>query len=349
MKGDGFYDQNSSGQRAAIEALLPWIDRAAESVICPAADRPLILVDYGCSEGSNALRAMEQLIGALRRRGASNPLCPVLCDLPTNNFNQLFRNLVATGWHDSSSRGIYPSAVGGSFYQTLCPPGSVHLGMSFNSVLWMDRLPDEPLADFIVYLGPREHRADVPVPASVVKAYSQQAAHDLERFYAARANELAPGARLLVAQPGRDESYCTGEGLYDLLHDACRDLIEAGRLGASAYRRVTMPIYFRSLEELAAPVNTAAEPRSVPFEIEQAETMECMVPFAADYTSSGNLEEYVARYIAFAQAFTEPILRAGIDSAGVAAIYARMGERLRNDPAAYAFRYLQSAVLLTRR
>ena len=37
MKGDGFYDANSSGQRAAIEALLSWITAAAERLALPEA------------------------------------------------------------------------------------------------------------------------------------------------------------------------------------------------------------------------------------------------------------------------------------------------------------------------
>ncbi len=97
MKGDGFYDANSSGQRAAVDVLLPWIDQAAERLVSPERGRPLAIADYGSSEGKNSLRSTGRAIRAVRRRGIVNPICAVFSDLPTNNFNQLFRNLSEAG------------------------------------------------------------------------------------------------------------------------------------------------------------------------------------------------------------------------------------------------------------
>ena len=58
----------------------------------------------------------------------------------------------------------------------------------------------------------------------------QQAERDLVNFLALRARELAPGGKLLIASPGDapDQRIC--DGLYDVLNDACLDLVASGRV-----------------------------------------------------------------------------------------------------------------------
>ena len=353
MKGGGFYDAHSSGQRASIEALLPWIDAAADATCLPPHGKPLVLVDYGCSEGRNAIASMSCAIEALRHRDTDVAVSPVFADLPSNNFNQLFHNLDAAGWLGRGTEGLCPVAAAGSFYQRLLPAATVHLALSFNSVLWLDQLPSEPLREFIVYLGPRLYRPDVHVPAATGEAFRRRAEQDLTQFYASRAAELVSGGRLLVAQPGRNDERSTGEGLYDLLHDACMQLVRDGRLDLAAYRNVTMPIYFRSIEELLLPVDPANGPLRDQFAVERAETQEVIPPFAAEFAHSGDLAKYVEEYVGFAQAFTEPVLRAALDARHgveiVPAIFREMKDLLRASPEKYVIRYLQTAVLLARR
>jgi hypothetical protein len=353
MKGDGFYDDHSSGQRASIESLASWIEAAAAGAHLPTQGRPFVVADYGSSEGRNSVLAMRCVIDSLRRRGATGPVCPIFSDLVTNNFNQLFRNLDEDDVMRHREGGIFPAAVGGSFYTSLLPPGSVHLGMTFNAVVWLDRLPAEPFPEFIVYMGPRSHRADVRIPAATVAAFSQQAANDLIRFLECRAAEIAPGGRLLVAQPARDHERSIGEGLYDLMHDACLALVREKRLDLAAYQRVTMPIYFRSLDEMLAPVDAAGGPLHDRFSVERAEVERFPTPFGAAYARSGDLAAYVDEYVGFAQAFTEPILRAGLEAVHgpqiVPAIYERMKLLLREAPAQYEIEYIQAAVLFARR
>ncbi len=116
---------------------------------------------------------------------------------------------------------------------------------------------------------------------------------------------------MLIAQPASDATYCTGQGLYDLMHDACLDLIGTGQLDKAAYARTTMPLYFRSLDEMLAPVDAQAGPLRQEFEIVRAEMQEIAVPFATEFARTGDVAAYADRYVAFAQAFSEPILRAG--------------------------------------
>lgn len=352
MKGDGFYDENSSGQRAAIESIAPWIEAAAAAAALPAADVPIVVADYGCSEGKNSILSTGLATRTLRQRGAKNPISAVFSDLPTNNFNQLFASLQEVS-ESAAEVGVFPAAVGASFYSPVCPPRSVHLGMSFTAVLWLDRLPAVPLNEFCVYLGERPHRADVVVRPEVAAAFQAQAATDMRRFYECRAAELAPGGRLLVVQPGATATHVTGRGLYDLLHDAALELIDRKKLDRAAYVRFTMPIYFRTVEELVAPIAERGDPLAEQFILEKSESQVVAMPFAADFAKTGDVDTYVEQYVGFAQAFTEPVLRAAIEEISgpdvVPEIFCRMKELLRRAPQKYEIHYVQVAALLSRR
>ena len=353
MKPGGFYDEHSSGQRSSIEILLPWIEAAARGVDLPAGSSPIQIVDYGCSEGRNSLLVLGRAADALHQRAPGRAICPVFSDLASNNFNAVLANLQAGGQLAGERADFFPLVAGGSFYGPLLPPASVHLGVTFNSVCWLDTLPREPIEDFIIYPGQAPHRPDVTISAAAVQAFTRQAERDLNAFLSHRAAELVSGARLLVAMPGRNEQYWTGGGIYDLLHDACVAQVVAGKLDGGAYRNTLMPVYFRSLEEVLRPVQGSDSPLPTAFAVEKAECREVPTPFVEEFRQSGNLDRYADQFVGFVQAFSEPVLRAGLEATSgvgaVAAVYERAKELLKANPDGYPFHYIEIAVLLARR
>src|SRR5271170_2145120 len=92
MKGAGYYDQHSTAQLSAIQALQDWVDDAVANLPLPACDQPVTVLDMGSSEGRNAVRHMATIVTGLRRR-TDQPLQTIFCDLASNNFNQLFANM----------------------------------------------------------------------------------------------------------------------------------------------------------------------------------------------------------------------------------------------------------------
>src|SRR5262249_49238316 len=152
---------------------------------------------------------------------------------------------------------------------------------------------------------------------------------------------------LLIASPGRDPTRWTGRGIYDVLHDACVELVREGTLDRQAYENTTMPVYFRSIEEI---VEVA---RASDFDVDLAETTTVPTPFVVHYQQTGDLDRYVDEYVGFVQAFSEPIMRAGLEAASgpqaIAAIYLRAKELLRAAVEKYPFEYIQVAALLIRR
>src|SRR5213078_4883768 len=71
-----------------------------------------------------------------------------------------------------------------------------------------------------------------------------------------RQNHRPPSlGKLLVAVPGKHGNRSCSDGLYDMFDDACKDLVAAGVLDRSRYERFLFPVYFRSVDEMLAPLN----------------------------------------------------------------------------------------------
>jgi hypothetical protein len=351
MKGAGYYDQHSSAQFSTIQALEGWVEAAVASVSLPAPAQQVTVLDLGSSEGANAIRLMGAIVAGLRRR-TGQPVQTIYSDLPSNNFNQLFANLAEARRTGVFPADVYSGAVGGSFYGPLLPPGTVHLATSFNSILWLDQLPAIPLSNVVVYRRPLPSRKGPDVSPEVTAAFKRQAEEDLDRFLKCRARELIPGGKLLLATPGDTDQARVADGLYDVLNDACLDLVSRGRLKREQYERLTMPIYCRTVEELLAPLKRESSPVRDAFSVDRAEAMEVPTPFFLNFQRDGNRDAYADAYTGFLRAISEPVVRAAFNQPEgevVDALYDRIRARLQAEPDRYLFRYILVAALLTRR
>jgi gibberellin A4 carboxyl methyltransferase len=354
MKGSGFYDRHSTAQQASIRLVLDWIAGSLAGLVLPPEDRSITVLDLGSSEGRNALTAMTTVVEALRRRRADQPIQLLFSDLASNNFNRLFANLQEARASGVLGPQVYAGATAGSFYESLVPPGTVHFATCFNAVLWLDQLPATPIRDFVSYRRPHPPKPGLNVPAEVAAAFAQQAARDLVHFLQARARELAPGGKLLVVTPGDDSDQRICDGLYDVLNDACLDLVAAGRVDRARYERLTMPVYFRTLAELRAPLEDADSPVRGLFNVDRAETLEVPTPFIEAYRKTGDVNAFADEYTGFLRAFSEPVAQAAlVGSEGERGVldelYERIRARLVGEPQRYLFRYFLPSILLTRR
>jgi gibberellin A4 carboxyl methyltransferase len=345
MRGEGHYDRHSSVQGAALDAVSDWIDVAVAGLPLPDEPTAITIADYGCSEGRNSITAVSRTFDALRRRRPTQALCAMHTDLPGNNFNRLFTNLhdpsgpsylFAEGTHRPN---VYALAAAGSFYGPVLPPRSVSFGLSFYAILWLDRRPAVSVPGFVGYMRSTPEAA---------RAFAEQAERDLTRFLECRAAELVPGGKLLLVAPGQVGMARASDGLYDVLDDACRDLMAAGRIDPDRYERFAFPVYFRSQEETCRLLD---RPESR-FYVERSAAFEAPMPIVEQYRHSGDVDRYATDYTNFLRAFSEPVIVAGMadarDATFAEAFYERVRQRVRAEPERYLYRNLVVAVLLTR-
>jgi len=225
---------------------------------------------------------------------------------------------------------------------------------TYNAIGFLNRRPAVPLPDYILPMGPGRPRPGVDIALEARQTYAAQAREDLARFYSARATELVPGGKLLVASFGVGERYRACDGLYDVLNDALLDLVASGRLRRESYERLVFPIYFRTAEELVEPVAGANPGLAELFRLDRVDSMEVTVPFNQRLEMTGDVPAYAREFTEFLRAFTEPIIRMAfveepdLDSL-IVDVYSGVEARLAGDPSGYALHYIQVAALLTRR
>lgn len=302
MEGSGFYNRNSALQAAGIALLLPYWEKACRTV--EILNQPIVIVDYGSSQGRNSMAPMRIAIEELRRRiENSTPIEVIHTDLPSNDFSSLFNALQdEPNSYMAGVSGIYPAAVGRSYFQQVLSPCRVHLGWNSWTLQWMSRSPaDAP--DHIV--------AGLSRSTDVSKAVKEQLAIDWQRFLEFRSLEMRPGAKLLCAFNGRTRDETGWEWLMGELWAAVLDMGRAGLLSAEELRRITIPTGSRTLEDIKAPF--AETGLFAEMELELVEILRVPDTCWADFQKSGDERQWAQRQANETRAWSAPTIKGLIE------------------------------------
>lgn len=330
MEGHGAYNRSSRVQAAGSSPAVPLLERAAREVALPLSPEPLVIVDYGSSAGRNSLLPLGVAISVLRDRvGSDRAVSVVHTDLPDNDFSALFQILASdpdSYVHDDP--GVFPCAVGRSFYEQILPSSSVTLGWSSWAVQWLSRVPA---------LIPDQVQVAYSQDAGVRSAFYQQAADDWRRFLLHRAAELRPGGRLVVLSMALDDHGDFGyKPCVVAIYGAVLDLVDEGFITEDEARRMVIPTVGRSRQDFTAPF---AESRSfADLRLEEIDVFYGEDRIWTEFQSHGDARMYAARWAAFSRASVCPTLAASLDGKEVRAaefidrIEARMIARLKVAP-----------------
>jgi S-adenosylmethionine-dependent carboxyl methyltransferase len=246
MEGKGFYNKHAAIPAAGGALALPLLEQAAKRIQLDAGTRPIVLADYGSSEGENSLAPMRTAIAVLRTRvDQERPIFVYHTDLPDNDFSSLFRVLHS---HPDSylrnQQNVFPSVVGRSFYQPILPPNYVDIAWSSYAAIWLSRNPCRILDHFFALRSSGDVRAE----------FARQAATDWEAFLSFRAAELRPSGRLVVVLPALVENKQPGfVTLLDQANVVLSDLVARKIVSTAEREHMGLAIYPRSESELLAP------------------------------------------------------------------------------------------------
>ena len=246
MEGAGFYNRQSQRSAAASGIAIPLLEQAAHLIDPGPDDLPVVIADYGSSQGRNSLRPMRAAIAVLRGRfGSERPICVTHTDLPGNDFSTLFQTLQSDPEsYLQDEPNVFPSAVGRSFYENVLPPAQVSLGWSSYAAMWLSRIPAYIPGHFWEQRAVGDARA----------AFDAQAVKDWRTFLSLRARELRLSGRLVIMLPAIDETGIHGvEPMYDTANDCLAELVAAGTLSPAERARMVVPSRFRSRSRLLEP------------------------------------------------------------------------------------------------
>jgi SAM dependent carboxyl methyltransferase len=246
MESGGSYNKYAKLPAAGAALALPLWVKTVESVELEAGDNPVVVADYGSSQGKNSLLPMQIAIKMLRSRlGPHRPVSVFHIDQPLNDFNTLFDVLQTDpDRYANGDANVFPSAIGRSFYENVLPPNSVHLGWCSYAAMWLSRIPSSIPGHFISVRSTGAVRAE----------FDRQAEQDWELFLWQRAKELRPGGRLVVVLPGLDDDGHTEiEPLFDHLNATLAEMVEEGAITASERAAMVVAAYPRRKRDLLAP------------------------------------------------------------------------------------------------
>jgi hypothetical protein len=245
MEGKGSYNKHGKLPAEGATLALPLLERAIKGIDV-AGEEPIVVADYGSSQGRNSLAPMRTAINGLRRRvGPSRAISVFHVDQPSNDFNSLFEVLDADpDRYVADDPEVYPAAIGKSFYEKVLPPGSVHIGWSSYAAVWLSQVPAAIPGHFISVCSNGEVR----------EAFNRQAAKDWETFLTLRARELRPQGRLLVVLPGIGHD---GRSEFELLFDhanvVLEELVADGMIAKEERSRMAIGSHLRRKRDLLAP------------------------------------------------------------------------------------------------
>jgi hypothetical protein len=307
MEGGGAYNQHAKIAAAGGNLALPLLVQAVRNIPLEGGNQPVVIADYGSSQGKNSLTPIRAAIGALRARlGPDRPILVEHVDQAANDFNTLFDVL-----HRHPERyalddpNVFPSAIGRSFYGNVLPPDHVHLGWSSYAVVWLSRAPTLIPGHFVVLRSAGDVRA----------AFERQAAEDWKLFLSLRARELRPGGRLVVVLPGFDDDGLTGfEDLFDQANATLAEMVEEGAITANERSHMVLPACPRRRCHLLAPFNSGGQFSDLT--VEHCDLTVLLDAAWADFEQDGNKELLANRHALFFRAIFTPSLACALTGDG---------------------------------
>lgn len=142
---DVSYAKNSDATASAISLSKPFIIQSIQSMKLFKGEPSLRIADLGCATGFNTLVTIELLVESLRQRYYREceevpEFEAFFSDLPSNDFNTLFRSL-PTLYDGKRKQHYYAAGVPGSFYHRLFPKRKLHMAVSLSALHWLSKVP----------------------------------------------------------------------------------------------------------------------------------------------------------------------------------------------------------------
>jgi hypothetical protein len=303
MEGHGAYNKHAMIQAGAAALATPLLERAVSNIVLEGEDQPMVIADYGSSQGKNSLCPMRIAIQNLRRRtGPNRAIFVYHVDQASNDFNSLFEVLSSDpDRYVLNETNVYPCAIGRSFYEQVLPPESVHLGWSSFAAVWLRRAPSLITGHFWSVRSTGAERA----------AFERQAAEDWEAFLTSRAGEMRRGARLVVVLPTLPQDGSPGIApIMDDANDVLAEMVEGGAITAVERARMVIGSHPRRKGDLLAPF--AKDGRFQRLVVEDCE--ESLLPDAAwaEYQADGDKQALATKRALFFRSIWLPSLASAL-------------------------------------
>lgn len=265
--GEGVYTASTKGCFDVIDTATPYVMEAISTI--PSAkdsDSTFTVADYGTADGGTSLGLMAKIVQAVRNQ-SGNPSREIHInyeDQRENEWKSVFNhalgvkqvtdaygNALQTPRTDALS-GVFVSACGVGFHEQAFPSNSIDLGVSFTAMHWLSQAPNSLKGHDTM------HSAQSEAPP---EAERLQAAQDWKSILQARAKELRPGGRMVIANFCKSkEGYFLGNtdvgaNMWESFQHCWDRLAKEGLIDEEERLSISFPNYYRSSKECAEGVD----------------------------------------------------------------------------------------------
>ncbi|XP_021759032.1 indole-3-acetate O-methyltransferase 1-like [Chenopodium quinoa] len=265
------YANNSQAQAQHAKSMLHLLREALDRVELGPPSTPFVVVDLGCSCGSNTIYIVDVMVNHMAKRYEASGYEPpefsaFFSDLPSNDFNTLFQLLPNYYPYDGEGggsmeeclaadkhRSYFAAGVPGSFYRRLFPARSIDVFHSAFSLHWLSQIPESILDKRSK--GYNKGRIFIHGSNEIISnAYKKQFQTDLAGFLRARAVEMKRGGSMFLVCLGRTSMDPTDQGGAGLLfgthfQDAWNELVQEGLITSEKRDSFNIPVYAPSLQD----------------------------------------------------------------------------------------------------
>lgn len=303
MEGKGSYNKHAKLPAGGAALAMPLLERAVQSLELEPKDQFVVIADYGSSQGKNSMAPMQVAIRGLRNRvGPGRAIFIFHIDQPSNDFAALFAVLDADpDRYVLDEPNVFPAAIGRSFYESVLPPGSVHLGWSSYAAVWLSRIPALIPGHFFYLFSAGSVRAE----------FERQSAKDWEMFLSLRARELRSGGRLVIVLPALADDGSVGfEQIFQQANAVLAEMAADGEITADERSRMVIGAYPRRKRDLLAPFEAKGEFQRLI--CESCQTFELPDAAWTAYQHDGNGEALTSKHALFFRSIFVPSLASAL-------------------------------------
>ncbi|GER47534.1 S-adenosyl-L-methionine-dependentmethyltransferases superfamily protein [Striga asiatica] len=293
--GDASYAKNSSLQKKTAERVKHITVENMEQMYLGIKPKSLGIADLGCSSGPNTLSIVKQLVDAVQNACRVNTELPdefrvYLNDLPTNDFNTVFRALpdlyreIKIGPKSEARPNIFIAGYPGTFYGRLFPDHCLHFVYSANSLHWLSRVPPGIYDDEGISINKKSIYITERSPGRVGEAYLKQFQKDFFLFLKSRSQEVVSGGRMVLIFLARSGPGHVDRGnsfFWELLYQSFATLVNQGLVEQEKVDSYDVHFYAPSKEEIEDEVRKEGS-----FRVDRADVFEMDKDFG-DYPSYG--------------------------------------------------------------
>lgn len=313
MKGAGYYSKATTGAKEVIDLGAPLIRDAIDRMGLKDDGSSFRAADMGCADGGTSVDMWRNVLGHVRAVRPTKPIEMFYCDLPRNDFSQVFR--MVHGQTDIKSYygeipEVYPYASGTSFHQAIFPRETLNLAFSATASHYISKVPCH-ITDHVHMVG-----ASGPERA----AYEETGRIEWERLLHLRARELVKGGRLCyfnfgIDDQGRYLGRTGGVSMFDTFSELWQSLVDDGIITAEEYRATNFPQVYRTKEQFIAPLlDSSSQVYRAGLRLEHVEARHLVCPYVRAFESHGDAARFAREYIPTLRSWSEPTFAAGLSA-----------------------------------